>query len=118
MATAKKAAKPAAKKAAPAKKAAAPVKKAAPAKKAAAPAKKVAAKKVPAKKAPAKKITPKAKAKPVVRPGPPRITASAGDVLRVRSDVGPFRGQLQQGTPGWAVVPVTFPCRIETANIV
>jgi hypothetical protein len=39
-----------------------------------------------------------------------------GDVLRVRSDTGPFPGDLQQGRPGFAVLPVTFPLRIRTNN--
>lgn len=39
-----------------------------------------------------------------------------GDILRVRADQNPFPGQLRQEASGHAVVPVTFPFRIETAN--
>jgi hypothetical protein len=35
--------------------------------------------------------------------------------LRVRSDVAPYRGQLLQNSPGFAVVPVTIPLRLRTA---
>jgi hypothetical protein len=48
-------------------------------------------------------------------PGTP-ITLTNGDVLRVRTDVAPFRGQLRQDRPGWAVVPLTIPFRLRTAN--
>jgi hypothetical protein len=41
-----------------------------------------------------------------------------GDVLRVRSDVGPFVGQLQQSEPGYAVKPVTFPLRLRSQNLI
>lgn len=44
------------------------------------------------------------------------IPLASGDVLRVRSDVGPFVGQLQQSQPGFAVKPVTFPLRVRTQN--
>lgn len=44
------------------------------------------------------------------------ISLANGDVLRVRSDTGPYAGQLQQSQPGFAVKPVTFPLRIRTAN--
>ena len=44
------------------------------------------------------------------------ITLSNGDVLRVRSDTGPYPGDLQQGRPGFAVLPVTFPLRLRTSN--
>lgn len=44
------------------------------------------------------------------------ITASNGDVLRVRGDTGPFPAQLRQGNPGYAVVPVTIPFRLRTNN--
>ena len=39
-----------------------------------------------------------------------------GDILRVRTNPGPFRGQLFQLKPGWATVPVTIPLRIRTIN--
>ena len=44
------------------------------------------------------------------------MTLTNGDVLRVRTDTGPFRSQLQRSRPGWVVVPVTFPCRLRTQN--
>jgi hypothetical protein len=44
------------------------------------------------------------------------IPLTNGDVLRVRGDVGPFVGQLQQSQPGFAVKPVTIPCRVYTPN--
>ncbi len=49
---------------------------------------------------------------------PPRtaITLSTGDVLRVRSDVNPYRGQRLYPSPGWAVIPITIPFRLRTAN--
>lgn len=46
------------------------------------------------------------------------ITLASGDVLRVRADVGPSVGQLQQSQPGFAVKPVTFPLRVRTANLI
>jgi hypothetical protein len=39
-----------------------------------------------------------------------------GDVLRVRSDVAPFAGQLQAGQPGFAVKAFKVPLRIRTQN--
>lgn len=49
---------------------------------------------------------------------PPRdaLTLSTGDVLRVRSDVAPSRGQLRHTDPGWAAVPVTVPLWSRTSN--
>ena len=49
---------------------------------------------------------------------PPRfnVTLSTGDVLRVRTDTAPYRGQLQQATPGFAVVTVTIPLRGRSSN--
>lgn len=46
------------------------------------------------------------------------IPLANGDVLRVRSDTGPYAGQLQQGQPGFAVQPLTIPLRIRTANVI
>lgn len=47
----------------------------------------------------------------------PRTAIAVGsDVLRVRSDSGPYRGQLLQSSPGFAVVPITIPCWIRTPN--
>jgi len=42
------------------------------------------------------------------------ITLSNGDVLRVRADTGPYRGQVLQREPGWASAPVTIPMRLYT----
>jgi hypothetical protein len=39
-----------------------------------------------------------------------------GDVLRVRSDTGPFPGQLLQSRPGFAMKPITIPLRLRTSN--
>ncbi len=49
---------------------------------------------------------------------PPRlaITLSTGDVLRVRSDTNPYRGQRRQPVPGWSMIPVTIPFRLRTLN--
>lgn len=49
---------------------------------------------------------------------PPRavIALPNGDVLRVRADVGPSVGQLQQSQAGFAVKPVTFFFRLRTSN--
>ena len=44
------------------------------------------------------------------------LPLATGDVARVRTDVMPFRGQLQAATPGWSVVPVTVPLRVRTPN--
>jgi hypothetical protein len=49
-------------------------------------------------------------------PGTP-ITVS-GATVTVRRDVGPFRGQLQQAEPGYAVVPVSIPLRLRTSNTI
>ena len=38
------------------------------------------------------------------------------DTLQVRRDVAPFRGQVIYPAPGWAMTPVSIPCRIRTAN--
>ena len=45
-----------------------------------------------------------------------RMTLTNGDTLRVRTDTGPFRGQMLRRQPGWAVVPVTFPLLLYTTN--
>ncbi len=39
-----------------------------------------------------------------------------GDALRVRTDTGPFRGQLTRQRAGWVVVPITIPLRLFTQN--
>lgn len=46
------------------------------------------------------------------------IPLANGDVLRVRSDTGPYAGQLLQSQPGFAVQPFTIPLRVRTANII
>jgi hypothetical protein len=46
------------------------------------------------------------------------MTATNGDTLRVRNDVGPYRGQLLQESPGWAFVPVNIPLRVRSTNSV
>lgn len=46
------------------------------------------------------------------------ITLANGDVLRVRSDTGPYAGQLQQSQPGFAVQPLTIPFRLRTNNAI
>jgi hypothetical protein len=38
------------------------------------------------------------------------------DVLRVRGDPAPFSSEIRPASAGWAVVTVTMPLRIETAN--
>lgn len=43
------------------------------------------------------------------------ITLSTGDVMRVRGDVAPYRGQLTV-REGYALVTVTIPLRLRTAN--
>lgn len=46
------------------------------------------------------------------------IPLANGDVLRVRSDAGPYAGQMQQSQSGFMVKPVTFPLRIRTNNLI
>lgn len=46
------------------------------------------------------------------------IALANGDVLRVRSDTGPYAGQLQQSQPGFAVQPLTIPLRIRSFNLI
>lgn len=43
-------------------------------------------------------------------------TLDSGDVLRARTDVMPFRGQLLPSRPGFVSVPVTFPFWIRTTT--
>lgn len=50
---------------------------------------------------------------------PPKLglTLSTGDLVRVRTDVAPYRGQLQpSGAAGFAVVTVTIPLRGDAVN--
>jgi len=44
------------------------------------------------------------------------MTLDNGDVLRVRGNPAPFRGQLISRKSGWASVPVTIPLRMTTIN--
>ena len=47
----------------------------------------------------------------------PGTEMTAGsDVLRVRGDTAPYRGQVLTGGDGFASVAVTIPCRIRTTN--
>lgn len=39
-----------------------------------------------------------------------------GDVLKVRTDTGPFVGQKTRRKPGWMTAQVSFPCRLYTTN--
>ncbi|HXH43301.1 MAG TPA: phage tail terminator-like protein [Bradyrhizobium sp.] len=53
----------------------------------------------------------------ILRHFTPRTAIAVGtDTLRVRTDVGPFRGQLQAGDAGYSVVPVTIPFFMHTPN--
>lgn len=53
----------------------------------------------------------------ILRWFPPRFAIAVDDhVLRVRSDTGPFRGQLLRGDPGWVTTPVTIPFWVRTPN--
>lgn len=49
---------------------------------------------------------------------PPRLalTLTSGDVLRVRTNPAPYRGQLMQADPGFAAITVTMPLRMRTTN--
>ena len=51
---------------------------------------------------------------------PPRLDLPlvGGDVVRVRGDVAPYKGQLIQYAPGFAVVPVTVPLRVRSRNTI
>jgi hypothetical protein len=51
------------------------------------------------------------------RPGLALPDPVTGNVLRVRGDTGPFRGSLLYDTPGWSVLSVTIPLRVESRNI-
>lgn len=46
------------------------------------------------------------------------ITLADGHTLRVRADTGPYAGQLQQSTPGFATQPLTIPLRLRTPNVI
>jgi hypothetical protein len=47
-----------------------------------------------------------------------QIPLSTGDTLRVRADTGPYAGQLQQSTPGFATQPLTIPLRLRSPNVI
>lgn len=49
-------------------------------------------------------------------PGTAFTLSVSSSTMRVRRDVAPFSGQLAQASPGFAVVPITVPLRLRTAN--
>lgn len=49
-------------------------------------------------------------------PTTPFSMSATSSNMTVRGDVAPFAGQLTQASPGWAVVPITVPLRLRTAN--
>jgi len=49
-------------------------------------------------------------------PGTAFTLSVSSSTMRVRRDVAPFSGQLTQASPGFAVVPITVPLRLRTAN--
>lgn len=46
------------------------------------------------------------------------LSLSDGNTLRVRTDTGPYRGQLIRDDAGRSVIPITIPLRIRTANLI
>ena len=47
----------------------------------------------------------------------PRTAITFGsETARVRTDTGPYRGQMLRRKPGWATIPVTFPLEIWSNN--
>ena len=44
------------------------------------------------------------------------MTLTNGDILRVRTDTGPFSGQTLKRKAGWVVAPVTIPLWLQTIN--
>jgi hypothetical protein len=46
------------------------------------------------------------------------ITSTTGDVLRVRTDVGPTAGQIIPMDNGWSVVTVRIPWRARSQNAI
>lgn len=44
------------------------------------------------------------------------ITLDSGDVIHVRGDTGPYRGQIMDLEPSWKIIPVSFPLRLLTSN--
>ena len=49
-------------------------------------------------------------------PGTAFTLSVSSSTMRVRRDVAPFSGQIVQSSPGWAIVPITVPLRLRTAN--
>lgn len=50
-------------------------------------------------------------------PGAAVATMTDGNVVRVRGDVAPSRGQLRQAKQaGFAIIPITIPWRVQTYN--
>lgn len=47
-----------------------------------------------------------------------QIALANGDTLRVRADTGPYAGQLQSSTPGFANQPFIIPLRTRSANVI
>lgn len=50
---------------------------------------------------------------------PPRhnLVLSDGNVVVIRTNPAPYRGQLLRTKDGWAMVSVVFPCRVRSANV-
>jgi hypothetical protein len=46
------------------------------------------------------------------------ITVTNVGILRVRADTGPYAGQLQPSTPGFAVQPLSIPLRLRSPNVI
>lgn len=44
------------------------------------------------------------------------VPLSDGTAVRIRGDTGPWRGQVRQDAPGWALVTVTIPWRLYSTN--
>jgi len=49
----------------------------------------------------------------------PRTEITFGsEIARVRTDTGPYRGQMLRVVPGWVTIPVTFPLEIRSASAI
>ena len=46
------------------------------------------------------------------------LVLSSGDVVAVRTNPAPYRGQLLPAESGWSVIAVTIPCRTRSANTI
>jgi hypothetical protein len=44
------------------------------------------------------------------------LTVGTDVALRIRTDVAPYRGQMQADLPGWSVVTVTIPWKLSSIN--